>query len=78
MVARSSVAGHHGIRLRPAVHRFAMGALADRFGARKVTVISLLLYAICLFATPFLIRVLPFWLVYFVTSILGAAHPPSH
>lgn len=47
------------------------GALADRFGARKVTVISLLLYAICLFATPFLIRVLPFWLVYFVTSILG-------
>jgi len=47
------------------------GALADRFGARRVTVTSLLLYAGCLMATPMLIHVLPFWLVYFVTSVLG-------
>ncbi|WP_311270154.1 MFS transporter [Sphingobium sp. WCS2017Hpa-17] len=47
------------------------GALADRFGARRVSILSLLLYALCLLSTPILIRIMPFWLVYFVTSILG-------
>lgn len=47
------------------------GALADRYGARLIAVSSLLLYAACLLATPWLIRFVPFWLVYFTTSILG-------
>ncbi|WCT74519.1 MFS transporter [Sphingomonas naphthae] len=47
------------------------GALSDRFGARRVAVLSLLVYGTLLASAPDLIHLLPFWLIYFITSIAG-------
>ncbi|WP_311270147.1 MFS transporter [Sphingobium sp. WCS2017Hpa-17] len=48
------------------------GALADRLGARVVATASLILYAVGMLSVPAGIHHMPFWLLYFLVSCLGA------
>ncbi|WCT74525.1 MFS transporter [Sphingomonas naphthae] len=48
------------------------GMLADRFGARGVATVSLLLYGGLLFGMPWLVPRAPFWLLYLLAGGIGS------